>query len=190
MSLLKFTALRIFFLFKRFSVITLSFKSMLMMVGYPQMQFLSTVEPPLAEWSGLEIEYFRSWVQLQPRGLVLCTGVSVASSQQPSHSRSYIRESDRISFILTTPGISLAATFSGSLSFHSLFRSDHRTNYQDFGAIALFSATTLRLTYPMLIHQYRGLLHEKLKAHKCNTCEKSFGFRTHLQRHNNTVHKI
>jgi hypothetical protein len=91
---------------------------------------------------------------------------------------SHIRGSQRINFILTTPGLFPAAQTSGSLSQHTLFRSDHRTYFFDFDAQILFSDRTykiqpipsrrLRLNDPRLVDHYRLKLHEQLTYHKVN----------------------
>ncbi len=88
---------------------------------------------------------------------------------------SHIRGSDRIDFILVTPGIFSATQSSGSLSFHTLFQGDHRAYFLDFDAKALFSDPayeispaiyrTLCLNDPRLVHKYRSILHEQLQSH-------------------------
>jgi hypothetical protein len=89
---------------------------------------------------------------------------------------SHVRGSQRIDFILTTPGIFPAAESSGSLSHHSLFRSKHRAYFVDFNATQLFAdpayeiqsckSRHLRLADPRLINQYTSESHKQLHIHK------------------------
>jgi len=75
---------------------------------------------------------------------------------------SHIRGSQRIDFILVTPGILPAVTCSGSLGFQSLFHSDHRAYYVDFDAVQLFSDPAYEIASPC--HRKLQLSDPRLKT--------------------------
>ena len=39
------------------------------------------------------------------------------------------------------------------------------------------------------LERHTKIIHEKMKAYKCNSCDKSFGQKGHLNRHVKTVHE-
>ncbi len=89
---------------------------------------------------------------------------------------SHIRGSQRIDFILVSPGIAPAVLTSGSLPFYSIFDSDHRPYYIDIDAKLLFSDSVhdiapkshrlLRLHDPRITEKYRTLVHKQFQIHK------------------------